>query len=393
MPTVSFWQRRHSESDTAYDVAIVGGGIIGVSTAYWLAQLEPRTRIAIVEAGRLASGASGRNAGFLLQGVTSDYVTDRLRYGEEKSRRLWQFTRENRELIARHVDARGTGLETSGSLVVAGSEAEDARLQAAVQALRSDGQAASYLPPREVARKIGGQGFLGGLYVTSGASLDPVALVRYLAEQARCDVLPGEAVVDLHRSGSRLVLETAARRIFAERVVLAMGAYLPRLLPQAKAYVRPVRAQMLATEAAPSRWLKLPVYSHEGFFYLRQLVTGEVLVGGARHLHERAEVGYDDATTGALQADLEAYLYRHFPQAVGLRPARRWGGTMGFSPDGLPVAGQPDGLDHAFFATGFTGHGMGYGFRFGRMMAEWVSGDPSPAGLELFHASRLQQVV
>lgn len=388
MATVSFWQRTHHQADVACDVAIVGGGIIGVSTAFWLSKLEPRTRIVIVDADASAAGASGRNAGFLLQGVTSDYVTDRLRFGEERSRRLWQFTRENRDLIVRHADKRAIALETSGSLVVAGSAEEDERLQQSVQALRADGNAVSYLPPSEVARRIESREFLGALYVTTGAALDPVALVRHVAEKSGADVLTGHRVAGISTSGSRIILETRERRVFAERVVLTVGSYLPQLLPALSTYVRPVRAQMLATEPQPSRWLTLPIYSHGGFFYLRQLSDGQILLGGARHLHEREEVGYEDRTTPALQTDLERYLQSHFPQTKGVRIARRWSGTMGFSPDGLPVAGEVPGLQNAHFATGFTGHGMGYGFRFGRMMAEWVSGDPAPPNFDLFSAQR-----
>lgn len=388
MATVSYWQRAQHQPDVACDVAIVGGGIIGASTAFWLAREEPSARIVLIDAGAPAAGASGRNAGFLLQGVTSDYVTDRARYGDERSRRLWQFTRETRDLIVRHVKAGAVGLETSGSLVVAATEEEDERLQQSVPALRAEGQAVSYLPRAEVERRIGAKGLRGGLYVTTGGALDPAALVRHLVEASGAEVLAGHRVADVSASGRRLIVETSERRVFAERVVLAMGAYLPRLMPTLGRFVRPVRAQMLATEALATRWLTLPVYSHGGYFYLRQLPNKQVLVGGARHLHEKAEVGYEDATTAGVQHDLEAYLDTHFPGASGARVVRRWAGTMGFSPDGLPVAGLVPGFDELYFATGFTGHGMGYGFRFGRMMAEWVGGDPLPAYADLFTSDR-----
>ncbi len=388
MATVSFWQRQHHLEDVACDVAIVGGGIIGASTAFWLSRLEPRTRITVLDAGTLASGASGRNAGFVLQGAASDYLTDQARYGAAQARRLWQFTKESRDLIAQHADTDAVALETTGSMVVAGSAEEDARLQNSVQALRADGVPVSYLPPRELARRLRSQGYLGGLYVTGGGALNPASLVRHLVGQSGATVLDHHEVVGLSPSGSRIVVETSLRRVFAQRVVLALGAYLPTLVPVLEAYVRPVRAQMLATEPLIPRWLALPVYSHEGYFYLRQLANGIVLVGGARHLHERAEVGYDDVTTPALQRDLETYLHTHFPQTAALGVKRRWSGTMGFSPDGLPVLGTVPGLDNAHFATGFTGHGMAYGMRFGKMLAEHVSGDPTPPFLDLFHADR-----
>ena len=386
--TLSFWQRSERAADVTCDVAVVGGGVIGAATAYWLRRQRPGLRVALVEAGRLASGASGRNAGFLMQGTAHDYVSDRAAYGPTRARRLWHFTRQNRDLIFSELKPRAFDLEASGSLAVAGTEAEDARLQEAVSWMRADGAAVAYVPPEDANRRLMAQGFYGALYVPSGAMLHPARLVRHLVAESGADVLEHHRVLALDEAGGRIALETPVRRVWAGQVVLALGAYLPRLLPELGRYVRPVRAQMLATAPRPPRWLAVPAYTHEGFFYLRQTPDGAVLVGGARNLHVEAEIGYDDATTPALQADLEAYLHRHFPQTRGLPVRHRWSGTMGFSPDHLPVVGTVPGIDGCVWATGFTGHGMGYGFRFGRLLAEVTLGHARPEDLDLFTVAR-----
>jgi gamma-glutamylputrescine oxidase len=200
-------------------------------------------------------------------------------------------------------------------------------------------------------------------------------------------VLEGWRVTALEPSGGGVRLVAEAGAVEAPHVVLCLNAFLPHLVPALSAFVRPVRAQMLATApAAP--FLDRPVYSHEGFFYVRQLPDGRVLAGGARHLHLDAEVGYEDATTEALQADLEAHLRRHFPAAAGAPVERRWSGTMGFSPDGLPVVGAAPGVPGALFACGFTGHGMAFGARFGLLLARLALGMNDEAG-DLFAAERL----
>ncbi len=389
--TLSFWQRTTREADASCDVAVVGGGIIGCSTAFWLRRLQPGLTVTIVEAGRLAQGASGRNAGFLLQGVTPDYVTDRALFGDDRARRLWQFTRENRDLIASELRPSSFALEASGSLSVAGTPEEDERLHAAVASMRADGAPVAYLPAEETNRRLKARGFLGALYVPSGAMLHPADLVRHIAVASGAQVLEHHRVVDLERRGEAVVLETPVRRLRAGRVVLAVNAYLPLLLPDLARFVRPVRAQMLATAPMTPRWLPLPAYTHEGYYYIRQAQDGTLLLGGARHLHRDVEVGYEDAVTPALQADLEGYLHRHFPQTRGLEVRRRWSGVMGFSPDRLPVVGTVPGLPGCTFAAGFTGHGMGYGFRFGRLMAEVALGLDAPDGLDLFTAERLAE--
>jgi len=386
--TLSFWQQRAREPDLACDVAIVGGGVVGCSTAYWLHRLQPNRRVLIVDAGTIASGASGRNAGFLIQGSATDYLTDRQRYGEAMAKQLWHMTKENRDLIVSELRPKAFHLETSGSLTVAGSPEEDERLKAAVSPMRYDGASAAYVTAADTNRRLMARGFYGSLYVPSGAMLDSVALVRHIAAESKADIAEHHRVLEISERGGQVVLETPIRRIRAAQVVLALNAYTPQLLPDLRPLVRPVRAQMLATEPMTPRWLQVPAYTHEGYFYIRQLDDGTILLGGARHLHERKEVGYTDETTPALQADLEAYMHHHFPQTSGLAVRRRWSGVMGFSADGLPIFGTVPGLSQGIWAGGFTGHGMSYGFRFGLMLAEVAMGYHHAEYADLFTAER-----
>jgi glycine/D-amino acid oxidase-like deaminating enzyme len=148
---------------------------------------------------------------------------------------------------------------------------------------------------------------------------------------------------------------------------------------------------MLATAPAESNRVPVPVYSHEGGFYVRQLGDGTVLAGGGRHQHRAAEETDVDATTPAVQATIERYLHTHYPWTQALRIRQRWSGTMGFSPDGRPVVGPVPEHPDSVFATGFTGHGMGYGFRMGRLLADRICGTTRPDGYELFAASRFEE--
>lgn len=387
--TLSFWQRRDRAPALECDVAVVGGGLVGASTAFWLRRQRPAWDVALLDAGLLAAGASGRNAGFLLQGASSCYRADRETHGAKRARRLLHFTCENRALIAAELDGDTFGLRPTGSLTVAGSEAEDERLRQSAALLREDGVDADYLAPAALNERIGGRGFFGGLRVESGAVLDPHKLVRHLAARSEATLLEHHAVARITPQDNAALLETPVRRVRAGRVILAVNAYLPKLYPELSRFVRPVRAQMLATAPLP-RWLEEPVYSHEGFFYLRQTAGGHVLLGGARHRHRAEEVGYATDPTDALQADLEAYLAEHFPHASGARVAQRWAGTMGFSPDDVPCIGAVPGLPGSYWAAGLAGHGMAYGFHLGRLLAARLTGGASPAD-DLFSTDRFDE--
>ncbi|MEM1118775.1 MAG: FAD-dependent oxidoreductase, partial [Bacteroidota bacterium] len=94
--TVSPWQRPVDPVDV--DIAVVGAGITGAATAFWLRRLEPDARVGIAEAEHVAYGASGRNAGFLLLGIHRDYASAVETYGADVARRIWAFTEETLDL-------------------------------------------------------------------------------------------------------------------------------------------------------------------------------------------------------------------------------------------------------------------------------------------------------
>jgi gamma-glutamylputrescine oxidase len=370
MATASPWQRPFPPDSC--DVAVIGAGIIGASTAYALSRLDRRAEIVLLDRAEVGAGASGRNAGFLMPGTHDDFARAVDTFGRDVASSIWHFTMENIDMV-RRVDPAVTAYRPTGSLLATASQDEGARLERAAELLEKEGEACVFLDAFRVNRRLSSEGFVAGLANTAGGTINPIKLVNYLAESSNATVLERWPVTALEAAGDGVRVSGPGGTFVAGRVVLCANAFLPQLIPSMARYVRPVRGQMLATEPLDP-FLQVPLYSDDGFYYVRQRIDGRLLVGGARHLHEGQEIGYEDVVTDALQNDLEAYLNRHFP-ALG-RPAidRRWSGTMGFSPDGLPVIGTVDGLPGALFACGFTGHGMGFGLRFGLMMARLALG-------------------
>lgn len=389
--SISFWQQSHRAQAHVYDVVVVGGGIVGTATAYWLSRRKPSLDVALVEARSLGAGASGGNAGFVLQGTAYDYLSTIERYGERTARRLWHFTRANRDLMASELPAPTVGWASDGSLTVAGDAEEEQHLKESVGRLRAAGAPVVYLDAEETNERLHATGLSGGLYVTTDVVVDPLRLVRHLAEASDADLHLHLPVEDIHWTDGGVILETSDLRLSGQRAVLAVGASLPALVPSLSSYVRPVRGQMLATASAGARSIPMPVYSHWGDFYVRQLDGGQILAGGGRHQHRDAEEGQDTATTPAVQATIERYLHTHYPWTQELPIQRRWAGTMGFSPDGRPVVGTVPEHPDSIFATGFSGHGMGYGFRMGRLLAACVCGVDCPDGYDLFSAARFRR--
>jgi len=329
------------------EVLVVGGGITGVSLLRRLG--ERGVKAALAERRQLAFGASGRNAGFLLEGTAANYADAVAAHGREVAREVWDFTGENHRRLAEALAGRA-GYHRGGSRTRAASPAEELRLEESAELMEEDGWPveladASLLNPRD-------------------GELFPAEAVGALA----ADCLPGSIfeqleIADLAREGL-LPIE-------ADEVILATNAFTGRLLRGIP--IRPVRAQMLATAPFATRVVDRPTYADHGYQYWRQLPSGEVLVGGYRDRAPEREVGFGLATTPLVQRHLDQHL-----RGLGVTApvTHRWAGTMGFTPDALPLVGRlRPGLA---ICAGYTGHGMAFAHLCARVLVDHLLGGPPP---------------
>src|SRR5258708_2420291 len=102
--STSFWlDRTHKTTKRNFDVVIVGAGLSGISTAYWLGQEDPSLKIAILEKGRLGYGASGRNAGFITCGSVEHFNRMISKHGQDEALEIWRFSENNLKLIEERI--------------------------------------------------------------------------------------------------------------------------------------------------------------------------------------------------------------------------------------------------------------------------------------------------
>jgi glycine/D-amino acid oxidase-like deaminating enzyme len=336
------------------DVLVVGGGITGASLMHWLRQ--GGVDAWLIERHRLAAGASGRNAGFLLAGVAANYADAVQSYGRAVAADIWTFTGENHARLREALGDQDVGYSAPGSMTVAGSTAEATRLEESAELLQEDGFQARYDVDQ------------GSLFNPGDGEIDPAQAVAALAAPCRGRILTGTAVASIEAGPRGVLLATSASPIQAGVVVLATNAYTKQLLPHVP--IHPARAQMLATESISNRLLACPVYSHWGYRYWRQRRDGRVLVGGYRDEAREEEVGFEEFPTSLIQGFLDAHLQR-----VGILAGvtHRWAGIMGMTADGLPLVGALPGLPGVFLCGGYSGHGMGFAFNAARRLAAHIS--------------------
>jgi gamma-glutamylputrescine oxidase len=355
-------------------VAIVGGGLTGIGAAWGLR--ESGLRVALLEERTLASGASGRNAGFLLAGPATEYLRAVEELGAETAHEIWRFTEENNRAIARIVE--GLGLECGylrrGSMSLAASEHEWGRLRSGQTALREAGSWTCLVGRDDLPRPFE-QSYFGGIYYPGNAEIQPAAYVRGVASTiaSRVQIFERSPVEGLARSGAWLV-RTRAGVVRAESVILATNAYTPRLLPDIS--ILPVRGQVLSTAPLSRVTVPFPMYADFGYQYWRQTPDGRLVVGGWRNMYLEVETGCAEALHVGIQAELTRFA--GWVAGTEAKVDHKWAGIMGFTPDMLPLVGPVPGSEGLWIAAGYSGHGVAMAFTCGGSVARTAIGDMAP---------------
>ncbi len=358
------------EGSVDCDIVVIGGGLCGTSTALHLAQMG--VDVVLLEARHLSESASGRNAGFVLQGTAERYSRAVELMGRERARRIHGWTVENHERMAACIRQHDIdcAYQNRGSLQLAGSKAEEKELLESAALLNEDGFTALERSRDQLAPALQNAGFELGVHLPGDGELDPARLVRGIARAAASEGVTlheGSAVVELDASDVGDVrVRTAGGEVRAAVAVVATNAKAGELLPWFADKVDPVRGQMLATAECPPLF-DCPIYANHGYDYWRQDERGCVVLGGWRNLDPEAEIGHREVVNMDIQGHMEEFLAK-----VGVTAAitHRWAGIMGFSRDGLPLVGPAPGAAGAVVGTGFTGHGYGFAFLAGAALAE-----------------------
>jgi glycine/D-amino acid oxidase-like deaminating enzyme len=378
----SYWFSRSTTREEA-DVVVVGAGFVGASTAWWARRAG--RRVLVLDAQRVAAGATGRSTGFLVTGGPQPFARLAGKVGEERALRLWELSQENLGLLRRELltPARvecGWRPEGSWRTAPAGSPAETEWEQSA-ERLARHGFAVDWWDAAATRRAAGSPSLGGALHVEGDGGLDPVTLCRGLLSLSGAEVRQGVAVRGLEAEGDRARLTWPGGELLARAVVLAVNAHIGPLVPALAARLQPMGVQALATAPVPRSLSGVWGVATHGF-YLRQLDDGTLMAasGGSA-----AEGGFVEAPTAAGQARLEATLGELFPQLERPPVLHRWAGTIGVTADGLPWMRSVPGVSAAAYACGFNGGGMSLGFALGRRLARWV-GDGDERHLAAFQA-------
>ncbi|GHP00815.1 FAD-dependent oxidoreductase [Reticulibacter mediterranei] len=397
----SYWQRTTptvalaSDLPSSVEVAVIGGGLLGTAACYWLARAG--VPVALLEREALASGASGRNGGFVRIGSAGSYVEAKERLGAETARQVMKITTENRALLRQVLaeEAIACAYREPGSLRLALSEEQALRFRREIAELQADGYDARWLDRAQTQELIQtplGDEIVGARFRPEQGLVHSALLVQGLAQAAMrhgASLYQAEVrMVNSEKEG--LLLQTTQGTLLAHQVILAVNAWTSQLLPKLAPFLVPVLEQMLAYAPLPPLFtVGIGVDAVDGE-YLQQTPDGSLLVGGCGILAPEGGVGiWDQRPLAVVQQALEQIVPRLFPQLSShLRVAARWAGLMGCVSDAHPIVDRAEGLPGLFFVGGFSGHGMPFGLRLGQLLADSVTNGALATDLWAFRLDR-----
>lgn len=371
---------------TRADLLVVGAGFTGLWAALLAKQADPNRDVVLVEGGRVADGATGRNGGFMSSSLTHGLANGHERWPRELSA-LLRLGHENLSAIGAAVGELGIDCDfvRSGEIDVAVDVHQLARLDEAASLARGLGENVETLDGTQVRARIDSPTYLGGMIDADGVALvDPARLawgLRRACLDAGVRLYERTPIRDLSPRDGHVVALSRNGMIRADRVALATNAY-PPLLARLDHFVVPVYDYVLMTEPLTDRqWSAIGWSGREGvsdtgnqFHYYRTTDDGRILWGGYDAIYHRGN-GFGpqfDHHQPSYERLAEHFL-QTFPQLAGIRFSHAWGGAIDTCSRFSAFWGTAHGGRTAYVA-GYTGLGVGAS-RFGALtMLDLVDG-------------------
>ncbi|MER9299450.1 FAD-binding oxidoreductase [Mesorhizobium sp. M0621] len=379
------------------DVVVVGGGIMGLSTALHAARLG--LSVQVLDANEIGQGASGLNGGQVIPGLKYDPEWLLEHFGPERGETLLNFAASTADAVFELIrdEKLAVPFVRKGWIQAAHTEVA---LKAAAnrdRQWRARGADVQLLSAAEIAAKTGAQGYLGGWLDRRAGVIDPLA---YTSELARIAAAAGAKIAE-HQKVVRLKKIAGVWRISTENgvqlqakaVVLATNAYTDGLIPGLAETIVPLHSFQIAT--APLSPNLAATILPEGqavsdsrriLVYYRKSADGRLVLGGRGRMALPTSEGD--------WAHLERALRRLYPMLSDIAIEKRWFGRVAMTPDHLPHIHEPEqGL---LAVVGCQGRGVGLMTALGERIAGYLqSGDArqlpfpiSPIRPIPFHAFR-----
>ena len=349
--------QRATDIPAQAEVAIVGGGIAGLSTALELARNG--VKAVVLDREAIGWGASSRNGGALAGAAGLGKANPKLKQQVDPAilDAMFEEAEQSFDDFEQLIEREGLDCQyrRSGRFVGAHAAGAMAALASRAEMLNKEGGGARLLSKAEVGEELATTRYAGGLVVPRAGSLHPGKYVQELARVAAAagaSLHGGVEMQSYAREGSGFRVRTSAGDITAGALMVATNGYTGTVTPWQRRRLVPVASYMIATEVLGAERVRrllphLRVYgdTKKVLYYFRPSPDGErILFGG------RASFVQTDVRQAGTR--LHRFLVQLLPDLEGTRITHAWKGNVAFAFDYLPHVGQQDGVHYALACNG-----------------------------------------
>jgi gamma-glutamylputrescine oxidase len=363
-------------------VAVVGGGLAGLSAALELA--ERGFSVTLLEARQLGWGASGRNGGQAIHGLACDQSTIEEQLGLDEARRVWAMSIEALDLLRQRITRYAIDCDwRDGYLGLATNARKGRELQDWAERMdQVYGYTQQHIPPAEMAGWIASDRYHSGVFDARSGHLHPLKYTLGLGRAAAAAgvVIHEHTPVTSLLPGETVKLHTPQGELQARHVLLAGNVYLQGIAPELEPRIMPVGTYIACTEKLDDALADSLIPSRAAVCdtnfvldYFRTTNDQRMLYGG--------RVSYSTVTPMNLAESIRQRMVGTFPQLASAKVEYAWGGFVDISMNRAPDFGRlPAAKGYAsnvYYLQGFSGHGLALTGLAGKLVAEALAGDAS----------------
>jgi len=371
---ISYWQQSAWFDRT--DVAIIGGGIVGLSAAIHTKLKEPALRVSLFEKGPIPAGATTRNAGFACFGSVGELAED---LQNRPAHEVWTLARQRIEglnLLRRMVGDEAIRYEACGNYELFSTKTSYEEAVAHMAAMNRElethtGLKDTFSVPGVTPDDFGFRYVSGLIFNRHEGMLHSGRLAQALMQKARdlgVQLFYGFDVQEIHseENGAYLQFNTPEFGLECRAVLACTNGFSKSFFPELD--LRPARGLVMVTEPIPGLKFKSAFHHNRGYDYFRE-IDGRILIGGGRNLDIEGETTTDDAVNIKIFDYLENLLQE---KILTGRPLPRieytWTGVMCVGTAKNPIIQQY--APHVFCAVRMGGMGVALGSQTGADAAE-----------------------
>ncbi|MGO4388093.1 NAD(P)/FAD-dependent oxidoreductase [Microvirga sp. 2YAF29] len=367
-------QRASLEGVVSADVAVVGGGLAGLTAALDLARAG--RSVVILEAERVGWGASGRNGGFVGPGYATSHTNITRMVGSERAQALHRLSIEGVSIVEGNIDSLGMtdNPRVYGKMSVLRYHDPDSLARQCETMKREFDYGLEVMPTEAVRNVLRSQKYHQAIYDPASFHFHPLNYARSLAkaiESLNGRIFEKSRVTGCDVEGAEKIVRTERGEVRVRDVILAGGGYTDDLVPRLRRSMLPIATYVLLTEAAPERIaeaVRTPLAisdNRRAGDYYRLVDGGSRLLWGGRITTRTTE-------PRRLADMMQRTMISTYPKLKGMRVETAWSGLMAYARHLMPLIGQL--RPGVWYVLGFGGRGMNTTAIGGRVIAEGILG-------------------